>query len=160
MHGFATNENLTQNLFFDFFYNHYHRPCHPRYHCHFYHDHHHDHHDHHHRRRHHHHDHHNYRHHHHHHHHPLRVCRNIIAFMFITILIISKWKHLNLFNCTEKVMFDDVYSDNLDDVRNVVLHIEKVWDTRTNGSMRPWSFIYETVIYSYYLLTSTIIHTQ
>ena len=48
-----------------------------------------------------------------------------------------KWKHLNLFDCTEKVMFDDVYSDNLDDVRNVALHIEKVWDTRTNGSMRP-----------------------
>ena len=48
-----------------------------------------------------------------------------------------KWQSLNCYNQPDKIIFDDVYSDNLATVRLVTAQIEKVWNTHTaQGAMR------------------------
>ena len=48
----------------------------------------------------------------------------------------TKWKHNNLYESAEKVDFNEVYSDELVNIRHVTDKIEKVWNTRTAyGSM-------------------------
>ena len=49
----------------------------------------------------------------------------------------TKWHTVNLCNSTEKIKFDDVYSDNIEDVRKVLAHVSKIWNTKTaHGTMR------------------------
>ena len=49
----------------------------------------------------------------------------------------KKWRSLNLYDYSEKVEFNDVYSDNITTVRFVTAHVEKVWNTHTaHGKMR------------------------
>ena len=48
-----------------------------------------------------------------------------------------KWQDSNLHNCDEKVDFTDIFSNDLNTIRNITDHIEKIWNTHdTNGSMR------------------------
>ena len=48
-----------------------------------------------------------------------------------------KWKNMNLYEITEKLNFDRLYSDSLVDIRRLTNVIENVWNTRTaNGSIR------------------------
>ena len=48
-----------------------------------------------------------------------------------------KWQENNLFASNEKVDFSSVFADDLNTVRQVTVHIEKIWDTRnSNGKMR------------------------
>ena len=49
----------------------------------------------------------------------------------------SKWQHLNFYNETEKIIFDDIYSDNYDIVKRILTCINKIWNTSNgNGSMK------------------------
>ena len=46
------------------------------------------------------------------------------------------WRENNLYDSVEKVDFADIYSNDLQTIRNINVHLEKVWDTRnSNGSM-------------------------
>ena len=42
-----------------------------------------------------------------------------------------KWKDNNLFESNSKVDYDLVYSDNLEAIRTIATHINKIWNTRT-----------------------------
>ena len=45
----------------------------------------------------------------------------------------SRFAQTNLCNSTEKVDFSDIYSDNVDTVKNILRVIMKVWNTRNGG---------------------------
>ena len=50
--------------------------------------------------------------------------------------ICPTWKNVNLYESTEKLDFNLIYSNALVDIRRVSNTIEKVWNTTTaNGSM-------------------------
>ena len=47
------------------------------------------------------------------------------------------WRNNNLCDTGRSVNFTDIYSNDLDVIRNVTVFIEKVWNTQnTNGKMR------------------------
>ena len=48
-----------------------------------------------------------------------------------------KWQRINLHNSNIKANFDDIFSDNVDVLRNVISIIEKVWNTKNaHGTMK------------------------
>ena len=47
-----------------------------------------------------------------------------------------KWRENNLYDSVEKVNFADIYSNDLQIIRDINVHVEKVWNTHnSNGSM-------------------------
>ena len=49
----------------------------------------------------------------------------------------SKWKDTNNFNSTDSPHFTNIYSENEDTLRIIVMEIEKVWEMRyANGKMK------------------------
>ena len=47
-----------------------------------------------------------------------------------------KWRNNNLFDIVEKVDFSDIFTDDIQTIRRVIVHNEKVWNTcNSNGSM-------------------------
>ena len=44
-----------------------------------------------------------------------------------------RFKHVNLCNSNVKVKFSDVYSDDVETVRNTIRSIMKVWNVRNGG---------------------------
>ena len=48
-----------------------------------------------------------------------------------------KWREVNLFESSEKLNFEGIYSNDLVEIRRVTNVIEKIWDTQNaNGTMR------------------------
>ena len=48
-----------------------------------------------------------------------------------------KFKSTNLYECNKKLNYDEIYSDNIADIRSVTAIIEKIWNTNTaSGSIR------------------------
>ena len=45
----------------------------------------------------------------------------------------SRFKQTNLYDASEKVEFSDVFSDNVETVRNILKTIMKVWNIRSGG---------------------------
>ena len=49
----------------------------------------------------------------------------------------TNWEHLNRAGHQEKYPFNDIYSEDIETVYNIIEEIEKVWEFRhTNGRMR------------------------
>ena len=47
-----------------------------------------------------------------------------------------KYKENNLYSSNDKANFEDIYSDDIDVIKRVIIHIEKVWNVKTaHGSM-------------------------
>ena len=40
-------------------------------------------------------------------------------------------KDINLFNSDVKANFDDIYSNDIDKIKGIIMHIEKVWNVKT-----------------------------
>ena len=48
-----------------------------------------------------------------------------------------RWKHANLYNEAEKVPFEDIFSNDVNTIKNVVDKIKRLWNVGNgNGSMR------------------------
>ena len=48
-----------------------------------------------------------------------------------------KWKNINFHDSNVDAKYDDIFSDNLEILRNVIPSIEKVWNTRNaHGTMK------------------------
>ena len=43
----------------------------------------------------------------------------------------KRYEDINLYNSDSKANFDDIYSDNIQTIKGIVTHIEKVWNVRT-----------------------------
>ena len=47
-----------------------------------------------------------------------------------------KWRNVNLYDSTEKVDMNILYSDNMNDLRPIIANIEKAWNTKNaHGTM-------------------------
>ena len=47
--------------------------------------------------------------------------------------ICPKWEDRNFSKRDTKVNFIDIYSEDIDTVRKIIVHNEKIWNTRTAG---------------------------
>ena len=47
----------------------------------------------------------------------------------------KKWKHINHFDHVEKIDFNQVYSQNVETLRDIVKELQKVWNTRNTPGM-------------------------
>ena len=48
-----------------------------------------------------------------------------------------KWRKTNLYDESDKIDFNLIYSNNIDELRSIILKIEKIWNTgNAHGTMR------------------------
>ena len=49
-----------------------------------------------------------------------------------------KWRGKNLFDSNEKIDFNDIYSNDANVLRNIIPHIQKLWNMKNaHGTMFP-----------------------